>query len=230
MKNSCMAALLAAGLAASAQAQMTYGDSQNELFDNGFAHLDIVSVTVNHDASNIYLDVLLRGDVDATNWGKTCIGINTSGGVNSSGNGWGRNVDWAGQGIDYWVGSWADDGGSNFGGELRQMTDPAGGGNSLLAATYAGPGISGSATGNTISFTLSRALMGLTGNDTFTFDVLTTGGGADPGVDHLSRADQSTPGWGTTSVAGSFLSYTIPAPGAAGLLALAGLAASRRRR
>jgi hypothetical protein len=78
--------------------------------------------------------------------------------------------------------------------------------------------------------TLSRALMGLTGNGTFTFDVLTTGGGADPGVDHLSRADQSTPGWGTTSVAGSFLSYTIPAPGAAGLLALAGLAASRRRR
>ena len=72
MKTSCMAALLAAGLAASAQAQVSYGDSQNELFDNGFAHLDIVSVSVNHDASNIYFDILLRGNVDADTWGKTC--------------------------------------------------------------------------------------------------------------------------------------------------------------
>lgn len=230
MKISCMAALLAAGLAASAQASVVYGDSQNELFDNGFAHLDIVSVTVNHDASNLYFDILMRGSVDVTNWGKTCIGINTPGGLNSSGNGWGRNVDWAGQGIDYWVGSWADNNGGDFGGELRQMTDAAGNGNSLLAATYAGPGISGTASGNMVSMTISRALMGLMGDATFTFDVLTTGGGADPGVDHLSRADMSTSGWGVTSVAGGFLSYTIPAPGATGLLALAGLAAARRRR
>jgi hypothetical protein len=230
MKTSCMAALLAAGMAAFAQASVTYGDSQNELFDNGFAHLDIVSVTVDHDASNIYFDIVMRGSVDAPAWGKTCIGINTPGGINSSGNGWGRNVDWAGQGIDYWIGTWADNNGGDFGGELRQMTDPAGNGNSLLAATYAGPGISGTASGSTISMVLSRALMGLTGDGTFTFDVLTTGGGADPGVDHLSRTDMSTSGWGVTSVAGAFLSYTIPAPGAAGLLALAGVAAGRRRR
>lgn len=229
MKNVLALAALAA-IAGSVQADVTYNDASNELFDNGFAHLDIQSVVVGHDASNIYFTINLRGDVDATNWGKYCLGIDTTGGVNSTGNGWGRNVNWGSSGIDFWVGSWADDGGSNFGGELRQMTDANGNGNSLLAATYATPGISGTAAGFQVTMALSRALLGLNGNDTFRFDVLTTGGGSDPGVDHLSRSDMSTSGWGTTSVSGEFLSYTIPAPGSAALLGLAGLIAGRRRR
>jgi hypothetical protein len=91
--------------------------------------------------------------------------------------------------------------------------------------------LTGSTTAAGQFITVSRALMGLNSDQTFTFDVVTTaGGGNDPGVDHLSRGDQATPGWGTASTAGSFLSYTIPAPGAVSVLGLAGLAAARRRR
>lgn len=228
MKFAALAALVAA--AGVANADVTYTDSQNDLFDNGFAHLDIASVAVNHDATSVYFTINLRGDVDATTWGKYCIGINTPGSsVNSSGNGWGRNINWNGTGIDFWAASWADDGGSNFGGELREMTNSGNNDNNLLAATYGGPGISGTAAGTQVTFTLSRALLGLNGNDTFLFDVITTGGGNDPGVDHLSRADLATNGWGETSVSGQFLSYTIPTPGSLALLGLAGLAGRRRR-
>lgn len=229
MKMAALAAMVA--VAGAASADVTYTDSTGELFDNGFTHLDIASVVVGHDASTVSFTLNLVGDVDATNWGKYGIGINTSGAsVNSSGNGWSRNINWNGQGIDFWAASWVDDGGSNFGGELRRMDNSSNNDNTLLAATYGDPGISGTAAGFQVTFVLSRALLGLSDGDTFTFDVITTGGGNDPGVDHLSRLDMSTDGWGTTSVSGNFLSYTVPAPGSLALLGLGGLVAGRRRR
>jgi hypothetical protein len=224
------AVLAVAGLAFAAQADV-YSDATNDLFNNGFGHLDISSVAVTHDASNIYFSINTRSSPVATNWGKYCIAINTVGSsINSSGNGWGRPVNWNGQGVDFWIGSWAD--GPGFGGELRQMTNSSNNDNTLLAATYVpGPGISGSTTAAGQLITVSRALLGLNSDQTFAFDVITSGGGGnDPGVDHLSRADLATTDWSVPSTAGSFLSYTIPAPGAAGLLGLAGLAAARRRR
>jgi uncharacterized protein (TIGR03382 family) len=230
MKMAALAAL--AAVASAANASVTYTDSSNELFNNGFGHLDIQSVVVDHDATNLYFNINLRGSVDDTNWGKYCIGIDTVGNtINSSGNGWGRNISWGGQGIDYWIASWADDGGSNFGGEVRQMTEANGNGNSLLAATYLNsPGFSGTSVGTQQTFVISRALLGLTSDQTFTFDVITTGSNFDPGVDHLSRADQATSGWGNQSTAGTFNSYTIPTPGSVALLGLGTLAALRRRR
>jgi hypothetical protein len=72
--------------------------------------------------------------------------------------------------------------------------------------------------------------LGLSAGQTIYFDVATSGGGNDPGVDHLSRSDAATPGWGTASTSGNFLAYTtVPAPGAIALLGLAGLAGRRRR-
>jgi len=227
MKTAAVLAAMAMGSAA--MAGVTFNDSQNELFDNGFAHLDIASVTVDHDANNVYFSLTVRGDVDNPTWGKYCIGINAPGGVNVSGNGWGRNVNWNGQGIDYWIGTWADDGGSGFGGEVRQMN--ADNSNNLLAATYLGSaGFSGTAVGNTVTWSIARSMIGMSSDGTFTFDLITTGGGNDPGVDHLSRSDSSTSAWGETSVSGNFLSYSIPAPSALALLGLGGIAAGRRRR
>lgn len=230
MKMAALVALCA--IAGAANADVTYTDSQNDLFDNGFGHLDIASVTVGHDAANLYFTLTLRGDVDANSWGKYGIGINSPNAVGDSvGNGWGRNINWNGQGIDYWIASWADDGGSNFGGEIRRMDNAANNDNTLLAATYGAPGISGTAAGTVVAFTLSRSVLGLNDGDTFRFDVVSTaGGGGDPGVDHLSRSDLATSGWGEASVAGSFLSYTIPTPGSAALLGLGALAVGRRRR
>ena len=84
--------------------------------------------------------------------------------------------------------------------------------------------------GNTVSWTFSLASMGLSAGQTIYFDVATSGGGNDPGVDHLSRSDAATPGWGTASTSGNFLAYTtVPTPGAIALLGLAGLAGRRRR-
>jgi hypothetical protein len=223
--------LVVAGLASVAQASVTYTDAQNELFDNGFGHLDITNVDVSHNASSITFVINVRGSIDAgaggSNWGKYCIGIDTGAVGGASDNGWGRNVSWGTNGIDFWVGTWADNSFPfGMGGELRSQP-----GGALVDATYTtGTMISGSTATFSQTIVLSRAALGLTGNDTFRFDVLTTGGGADPGVDHLSRSDLATTDWSVQSVSGDFLSYTIPTPGAAALLGLGGLVAARRRR
>jgi MYXO-CTERM domain-containing protein len=91
--------------------------------------------------------------------------------------------------------------------------------------------LTNSVQGNSVKWTISLAAMGLSAGQTFYFDVATSGGGSDPGVDHLSRSTEATPGWGTASTAGPFLAYTVtPAPGAVALLGVAGLVGTRRRR
>jgi hypothetical protein len=80
---------------------------------------------------------------------------------------------------------------------------------------------------------VSLAALGLSAGDVLMFDVATTGGGFDPGVDHLSRADFATDDWANQSTSGDYLAYTIaavPAPGSVALLGLGGLVATRRRR
>jgi uncharacterized protein (TIGR03382 family) len=218
-----------AGLASLAGAQSTYNDSTFDVFDNPpenpYDHLDISSVEVSHDATNIYFTINVRGNADNRDWAKFGVGIDTGAAGGDPGNGWGRNISWSGQGIDFWIGSWVDGAG---GAELRGAP-----GWGLLAATYNGdPTIGGSFNGTRTQRTLfvARSLLGLNGNDTFRFDVITTGGGPDPGVDHLSNLNMATPNWGTTSQAGTFLEYRIPSPGALALLGLGGLVAGRRRR
>jgi uncharacterized protein (TIGR03382 family) len=224
-----LSALALASIAGVASAQQTYTDAQNDIFDNGFAHLDIANVTVSHDASNITFVVTTRGDVSAPNWGKFMIALRTNAGTLDDGNGWNRPIDFNGEQITQWIGTWAD--GPGFGGELRTMDGS--GGNTLTAATYIGGGsgiISGvSSTVQTI--VVSRAALGLTGNDTFWFDVMSSGGGgSDSGIDHLSNSGLATNDFNGPSVAGTFLSYTIPTPGAAAMLGLGALVAGRRRR
>lgn len=225
------ALLAVAGLASAASASVTYTDSQNDLFDNGFGHLDITSVDVSHTATTITFEINVRGAIDpgagGSSWGKYGIGIDTGAVGGASDNGWGRNISWGSNGVDFWVGTWADNGGYGMGGELRSQP-----GGALLDATYTtGLLISGSTSNFKQTITLSRAALGLTGNDTFRFDIITTGGGGgDPGVDHLSQSGLATTDWGVQSTSGQFLSYTIPTPGALALVGIGGLVAARRRR
>jgi hypothetical protein len=156
------------------------------------------------------------------------IGIDTGAAGGASDNGWTRPINWTGgQGIDFWVGTWADNGGYGMGGELRSQP-----GGALLDATYTtGLLISGSTSNFKQTITLSRAALGLTGDDTFRFDVMSSGGGgSDPGVDHLSRSDLATSDWSVASDSGTFLSYTIPSPSVLALAGMGGLVAARRRR
>lgn len=210
------------------------GDVHDFFYSQGFTHLDITSVEVTNDNDFIYFDIAVDADIDATNWGKYLVGFDTgrNDGDNSTDPGsWNRNVDW-GRGITDFIGSWADDGGSGAGAELRSWDGAAW---NLTDATYAaGTDITASDADHAAGIqrvAVSLAALGLTIGDTFEFDVFSTGGGNDPGVDHLSRNDFATDDWANQSVAGQFLSYTIvPAPGAMALLGMGGIVTLRRRR
>ena len=213
---------------------VTGGDFHDFFFQQSFDHLDIAQVEVTNDASFLYFDITVVGDLDATNWGKYLIGMDTGRVAGTNTGGWTRNIDW-GSGITDFVGSWADDGGSGAGGELHAWDGAAW---NLTDATYlAGTEIQGDDSNHaagTQRIAVSLAALGLSVGDVVLFDVASTGGGdGDPGVDHLSRADFSTDDWGNGSTSGDYLAYTItpvPAPASAALLGLGGFAAMRRRR
>ena len=84
----------------SAQARV-YSDASSDLFDNGFANLDITSVEVTNDASNITFTVTTRGYAD---WTKYLIGIRTAAASSSSttGNAWSRPATYA-EGINFQI-------------------------------------------------------------------------------------------------------------------------------
>lgn len=239
MKNVLMVAAIA-GLAGVASADV-YGDNSGShldggdlhsfFYDQGFNHLDITQVEVTNDASFIYFDISVAADLDATNWGKYLVAMDTGRNAGENSNPWGRVVDF-GRGITDFVGSWADDGGSGAGGEFHQFDGAAW---NLTDATYTtNTQINASDAGHAAGvqrIAISLAALGLSVGDSVEFDVISTGGGTDPGVDHLSRSDYSTDDWGNGSMSGQFLSYTVvPAPSAIAMVGLGGLMAGRRRR
>ena len=212
-----LGSLAAMAFASSALAGVSYVDEVNDLFDNGFTNLDISAVNVTNDATNLYFEVSTVGFL---NWTKYMFYFDTGAGGTVS-NGWNRPVILSRE-IDRYIGSWVDQPSSN-----AQLWDWNGGSWSLGSTVSNDQSLIGS---NIVKFTVSLAWLGVGLGDTFYFDVATSGGGNDPGVDHLSRSNQATPGWSTPSESGSFLAYTvIPSPGAVALLGLAGLAGRRRR-
>jgi phage pi2 protein 07 len=218
MKN-VLAFVAVAGLATAAQAAVTYTDAQNDLFDNGFGNLDIASVVVSHDASNLYVTVNTRS---YQNWTKYMLYFRTTNTVDeTSSNAWNRPVT-LNTNIDRYIGSWVDAPANNqqnwsFDGLQWNLDNTSSNDQSQTGS-------------NAVTFTISRAFLGLTTDGTVFFDVATSGGGNDPGVDHLSQSGQATSGWGNPSSSGQFAAYVIPAPGAFALLGLGGLVAGRRRR
>jgi hypothetical protein len=189
----------------SAQARV-YSDASNDLFDNGFGNLDITSVEVINDASNITFTVTTRAFSD---WTKYLIGIRTAAASSSSttGNLWGRNNTYA-EGINFQLASWVDNGGGvGFSQYVSSAWASTSGASIDLTQTVS----------NKVSWTVSLASLGLSLGDTFKFDVGTTGGGGgDPFVDVASRGDASTSGWGSASTSGALLSYTTIDPNADG--------------
>lgn len=216
MNRTLIVSALAAAVASVAAAD-SYTDATFDLFDNGFDNLDITDVSVTDDGSNMTIAVSTRG---FQTWTKYMLYFNVSGGAGTSSNAWSRPVNLTSN-IDYYIGSWVDAASNN-----SQLVTWTGGAWNWGSESY----LTNSVSGNTVSWTFSLASMGLSAGQTIYFDVATSGGGNDPGVDHLSRSDQATSGWGSPSTSGNFLAYTtVPTPGAIALLGLAGLAGRRRR-
>ena len=220
-------------LAVSAWAD-TYNDSTADIdagISNGGGTLDIVSMEVTHNATDLMFTLTVNGNITTTDWGNFMIGIATGGSGTTTGNGWSRpiNLDSPISGMDFWIGSWVN----------------AGGGSQLWSyngATWDGPGALGNYTmtpgaQSTLSYTVALATLGLGNGDTFYFDAYSTGGGgSDSAVDALSNPNISITSWSevyTSSLGGDGLSsYTIPEPATMSLLGLGALAAFgvRRRR
>lgn len=212
-----MSAALA--LTSAATAGQTYGDATLDLFDNGVSNLDIVNVTVSNTATDITFTV---ETLSFANWTKYLFFINTGAASQSTGNGWNRPIDYNGQTIDHFIGSWVDAPNDN-----AQSWSYDGSWN--LDFTFSNDQ---SQTGsNLVSWTISLAALGVGIGDSILFDVGTSGGGdLDTAIDLLSRDDPATDWWTNPALSGPFLKYdVVPAPGAAALLVAAGLLRRRRR-
>jgi len=100
-----LGSLVAFGYAAQA---VTYTDATGENFTGaGGGILDISSVEVTDTLTDLIFKINVTGDPVAADWGKYMIGINSTAGGDTTGNGWGRPISIS-DGMDYWVGSWVD--------------------------------------------------------------------------------------------------------------------------
>lgn len=217
-----LSAVALAALPAGSASAAVYLDATGENHD-GNAHMDFTSVTVTNDATNLVFTVDLRGSFAApTDWGKYVAGIDVRDGGNSSTNPWNRDISMPG--MDYWIGSWVNDGG---GSELREWNGSewvsVGSGNAGLALVDA----------DTISYTIPLATLGIGDGSLVNFDFYTTGGnGGDGANDASANPLQASPGWGDpyNSAVVSTYQVVVPEPATIGVAALAALALSRRRR
>ena len=180
-----------------------YPDTVGDEF-TGNPHLDITSVEVTNNFSDVIFKIKLNGNPVAVDWGKYCIGFSTgpNGDTSANGNGWGRPISLT-QGMNYWVGSWVD---GVMGAQLFNYT----------GAAWAGPtGASISKTTNSVTINVPMAGLGKTFGDTISFDVYTTGGGGgDPAIDSLANPAQTVSSWSTPYATNLVRNYTLQIVGA----------------
>ena len=199
----------------SAQAQLTtISDSTLDInagISTGVGTLDIVKMEVGDTATDVVFRLTVNGNLSTTDWGNFMIGIaNGKGGATGgtkSGNGWNRpiNLD-AGTsgGMTHWIGSWVSGGGGSqlWTREVSSWSGPA-----VLAAYSLTPG-----TQSVISYSVSKASLGVANGDTIRFDAYSSGGGGgDSAVDALANPSTSITSWGQTytSSGANLASYTL---------------------
>ena len=179
----------------------TNTDTVGDVFTGLGPHYDIVSAEFGNNADTLYITIELNGPIDVggdTGNGEYLVLFNTRSGGSTS-NPWGRLINATVQ-HDFFIGSWPDGGGGAQFWEYSGSWSQPGSGLSV--------DLSDKANGR-VSYSLPLSDLDVTANDAFSFDVVSTGGGADPGVDHLSNPSMSTPDWSTPSTPGTYLSYTV---------------------
>jgi hypothetical protein len=232
LRNSyCLAlALLTAATMTGAASAAVIADATGEEF-SGNNNLDIKSVEVTNDASDIHFKINLVGNPVTTNWGKYMVGIDSiaGGDTSTNGNGWGRPIRMSG-GMDYWIGSWAD---SGTGAEVYRF-DAA----SWVKdrTTYDGTPRLELPSVNSDSITLSvpLTLLNLQNGDTIQFDAYSAGGGnGDSANDASSNPSRSTTDWPGPYDSGATVStyqVVVPEPASLAFICLAALGLLSRRR
>ena len=203
MKQKLLAIAATAFLTAFSSQATTYTDTTGDLGTPDFTgknFLDITSVEVTNNITDLIFKINLAGDPVATDWGKYCIGFDTNaatGDVSANGNAWGRKISMAPRGMDFWVGTWVDGG---FGSQLHWYD----------GATWNNiGGTSVSKTTSNVTISVSFAQLGKAFGDSVSFDIYTTGGGADPAVDALSNPSVTVNTWGESYSNNAVTTYTI---------------------
>lgn len=221
--------LLVSSINAQVLGSTIFNDTVGDTFPD-IGILDISSVEVSHTASDLIFKISLTGDPVATDWGKYMIGIDSAAGGDTAGNAWGRPIEMT-SGMNYWVGAWAD---SGNGGEVHAYNGASW---DRQSATWDvnpdGVGLTKDTSSVTIQFAFAG--LGLSLDDSFSFDIYTSGGGGgDSAIDSAANLSQTVSDWGATYSGSASQSYTlIPEPGTYaaifGVLALAGAFVIRRR-
>ena len=216
MSTTSNCAIALAAITASTSFADVYTDGS---FDQGpdNSNLDLISVEVTNDESNVFFSVTTREFADWTKYMVFVDSIDDSG-ADGNNNGWVRNVEMGPAGIDYFMGAWVDNGG----GTALYGWDDA------WSSINGGSVVNIDGAASTVTMSISLATLGLELGDSLRFEIGTTGGGeGDPATDLMNGTSAS---WGGVSNFGTLLEYTtVPAPGALSLLVAAGLVARRRR-
>jgi len=161
----------------------------------GGGTLDIVSMEVSDTVDDVIFRLTVNGNTTTTDWGKFMIGIANQKTVGTqTSNGWGRpiNLNAGGSnGMTHWIGSWLDGGG---GSQLFTYNGASWDGPASLAGFSFAAG-----TQSSITYTVSKASLGVATGDTIQFDAYSSGGGGgDSAVDALSNPQVAITSWGQT--------------------------------
>jgi len=212
--------LVAATMAAtSAFAQPTaFNDAIGDIdsgISTGGGTLDIVSMEVSDTVDDVIFKLTVNGSITTVDWGNFMIGIaNQKTPGSTTGNGWGRPINLnagGGNGMTHWIGSWVNGGG----GSQLWTYSPGGGGGT--GGNWSGPAaLAGFTTSagaqSVITYTVTKASLGVATGDTILFDAYSTGGGGgDSAVDALSNPEIAITSWGQTYTSQSpvISSYTL---------------------
>lgn len=181
--------LLLAGAAFSASYSDVTGDGT---ILATWPHLDITSLQVTNDATNISFQIFLAGNPITTSWGEYQVAINpipiwgaTNGTVPN-----GRPITMSNGGMDYWIRSWNggaetyhwENGGQFWFGDNFTWAPPS----DIQVPTR---------TANSVTLTTTLASLGLAAGDSFYFDVSSSGGTpTDSAVDALANPNPTAAG------------------------------------
>jgi hypothetical protein len=228
MRNTTITAIIVMLGVLSAQA-VTYTDSVGD--DKwGNSSMDITQVEVTHDALDINFQITLGDGVAfaADDFARFGLGIDSVLGGATTADAWNDKIIMS-SGMDYWSAGWTDAGSgtglNTYDASIDGWPEWENGGDGSTWVEWTAPVLSG----NDITFSISRAALGVTGaTDSFDFDVYTfwNDGSAE---DALGLSTTMPDNWQYDSVA-NVNTYVIPEPASIVMLLVSGggLVAFRR--